>query len=154
MLKIKVDSEGGKTRQNIILLSLFTIIHAMINIEKQIEYWSTAAKEDLASAKILINKNRLLHGLFFCHLAIEKAIKAHVVKQTKEIALRSHNLILLSEIANLRFSKDDEQLVGILMKYQLQGRYPDYHPILPDNLSVKAYLTKTEILLSWLIEKL
>ena len=52
----------------------------MIDINRQIVYWLTGAEEDLESAKILIESNRLLHGLFFCHLVIEKAIKAHVVK--------------------------------------------------------------------------
>lgn len=126
----------------------------MIDIEKQIEYWKTGAIEDLESAKILIEKNRLLHGLFFCHLVIEKAIKAHVVKKTNEIAPRSHNLIYLSEKANLEFSDDNEIFLGILMKYQLQGRYPDYNPIIPEKSKVINYLVKTEKLSKWLKEKL
>ncbi len=106
------------------------------------------------SAKILIEKDRLLHGLIFCHLVIEKINKAHVVKQTKEIAPRSHNLIFLSEKANLEFNEDDEILLGILMKYQLQRRYPDYNPIIPDKSKVNDYLIKTEKLLIWLKERL
>lgn len=54
----------------------------MIDFEKQIVYWIRSAVDDLETAKIPIEKNRLLHGLFFCHLVIEKAIKAHVVKST------------------------------------------------------------------------
>jgi HEPN domain-containing protein len=126
----------------------------MIDINKQIDYWKTGADDDLESARILIKKNRLLHGLFFCHLSIEKAIKAHVVKHTDEMAPRSHNLIYLSELANLEFNEDDEILLGILMKYQLQGRYPEYNPVIPDELSVDKYLIKTEKLLTWLGEKL
>jgi len=126
----------------------------MIKSEKQIEYWEKAASDDLDSAKILIEKDRLLHGLFFCHLVIEKIIKAHVVKQTKEIAPRSHNLIFLSEKANLEFNEEYEILLGILMKYQLQGRYPDYNPIIPDRSKVNEYLLKTEKLLTWLKERL
>ena len=122
----------------------------MIDVEKQITYWITGATDDLKSAKILIESNRLLHGLFFCHLVIEKVIKANVVRQTGEIAPRSHNLLYLSEIANLVFDEDDEIFLGILMKYQLQGRYPDYNPNIPDKIKVKEYLIKTEKLLSWL----
>lgn len=69
---------------------------------------------------------------------------------TKEIAPRSHNLLFLSEKANLEFNDDDETFLGILMKYQLQGRYPDYNPNVPDISKVKEYLNKTENLLSWL----
>lgn len=53
----------------------------MIDIKKQIKYWITGAFVDLESARILVEKNRLLHGLFFCHLVLEKAIKAHVVNR-------------------------------------------------------------------------
>ena len=126
----------------------------MININKQIEYWQQGALDDLETAKILIENKRLLHGLFFCHLVIEKIIKALVVKQTEDIAPRSHNLIYLSELAKLDFPDDDEIFLGILMKYQLQGRYPDYNPNMPEIIKVKEYLTKTENLLSWLQKKL
>ena len=125
----------------------------MINIDKQVEYWFNSALDDLESAKLLILNNRVLHGLFFCHLVIEKAIKAIVVKETKEIAPRSHNLLYLAEIANITFAEEDEVFLGILMKYQLQGRYPDYQPNVPGIDRVNVYLIKTESLLSWLQQK-
>lgn len=126
----------------------------MINVSKQIEYWKKGAEDDLVTADLLIRENRILHGLFFCHLVIEKAIKAHVVKSSGEIAPRSHNLIYLSEKTDLNF--DDEILVfmGILMKYQLQGRYPDYNPALPDTTKANEYFQRTKTLLKWLKEKL
>lgn len=126
----------------------------MIDVEKQIDYWLSGANDDLESAEILINKKRLLHGLFFCHLTIEKAIKAHVVKTTSEIAPRSHNLFYLSEKANLIFDEEIEIFLGILMKYQLQGRYPDYNPSIPEESKVQDYLVKTKNLLKWVREKL
>lgn len=85
----------------------------MENIEKQIDYWMNTAFEDLETAKILITKNRFLHGLFFCHLVIEKAIKAHVVKHTKEFAPRSHNLLFLSEKTNLELCDENELFLGV-----------------------------------------
>lgn len=42
----------------------------MINIDKQIEYWTTGADDDLLTAELLIREKRILHGLFFCHLVI------------------------------------------------------------------------------------
>ena len=125
----------------------------MINIEKQIDYWFKSAFDDLETAKILIVNRRYLQGLFFCHLVVEKAIKAIVVKNTAEIAPRSHNLLYLSEIAGLTFAEEDEVFLGILMKYQLQGRYPDYQPVIPNEERVSDYLRKTENLLLWLKEK-
>ena len=126
----------------------------MIDIKKQIEYWTKGAEDDLLTAELLIREKRILHGLFFCHLVIEKAIKAHIVKTSGEVAPRSHNLIYLSENTDLVFDGETEIFMGILMKYQLQGRYPDYNPLLPDILKVNEYLGKTKILLQWLKEKL
>lgn len=68
-----------------------------MDTKKQVEYWITNAENDLETAKLLIDNRKILHGLFFCHLVIEKAIKAHVVIETKEIPPKSHNLIYLSE---------------------------------------------------------
>ena len=126
----------------------------MVNIRKQVEYWINGAEDDLITAGLLIREKRILHGLFFCHLVIEKAIKAHVVKKSGDVAPRSHNLIYLSEKAELEFESEAEIFLGILMKYQLQGRYPDYNPLLPDAMRVNAYYEKTKTLLKWLKERL
>ena len=122
----------------------------MINIEKQTEYWITTAEDDLVTAEILMTKKRLLHSLFFCHLTIEKAIKAHFVKQTGEYAPKSHNLFFLNEKAMLNFSEDEYVFLGILMKYQLEGRYPDYNPGVPSIETAQNYIHQTKQLLEWL----
>jgi HEPN domain-containing protein len=126
----------------------------MVNVQKQIDYWIKGAEDDIVTAELLIRERRTLHGLFFCHLVIEKAIKAHVVKTTGDIAPRSHNLIYLSENIGLQLNEETSIFLGILMRYQLQGRYPDYNPILPDVQTVQAYLEKTKKLMQWLKEKL
>jgi len=126
----------------------------MVNIQKQIDYWINGAEDDIITANLLIQERRTLHGLFFCHLVIEKAIKAHFVKITKEVAPRSHNLVYLSEKAELDFDDETQLFIGILMKYQLQGRYPDYSPNLPNQSRVDEYFNKTKELLQWLKMKL
>lgn len=126
----------------------------MINVQKQIDYWINGADEDILTADLLIREKRILHGLFFCHLVIEKAIKAHYVKVTSEVAPKSHNLINLSENAGLTYDNDTLMFLGILMKYQLQGRYPDYNPVIPDLIKVHEYFDKTKNLLLWLKTKL
>ncbi|WP_162416869.1 HEPN domain-containing protein [Cyclobacterium roseum] len=66
----------------------------MVNLKNQIDYWIKGAEDDLLTAELLIRERRILHGLFFCHLVVEKAIKAHVVSTTKDFAPRTHNLNL------------------------------------------------------------
>lgn len=126
----------------------------MIDKQKQIDYWISSANSDLETAELLIKNNKLLHGLFFCHLVIEKALKANIVKVTSEIPTKSHNLILLLEKTELELGNDYEEFLGILMKYQLEGRYPDYNPVIPDQEKVFEYKKTTINLFQWLKEKL
>ncbi len=56
-----------------------------MDISNQLSYWIEGATSDLETAEPLINNKRLLHGLFFCHLAIEKVLKAWVVKTTLDL---------------------------------------------------------------------
>ena len=126
----------------------------MINKQKQIEYWIESAKNDIETAELLIQNNKYLHGLFFCHLVIEKAVKSHVVKSTNQIPPKSHNLLFLADKTDLEISEDYGIFFGILMKYQLQGRYPDYNPNVPSQQTVLSYLTKTKDLLKWIEEQL
>ena len=98
-----------------------------MNIAKQIEYWQDSSEEDIETAHILIEKKRFLHGLFFCHLAVEKALKALFVGIKKELAPKTHNLIYLSTQCDLNLSDEQQEFLAILMKYQISGRYPDSH---------------------------
>jgi len=126
----------------------------MINTQKQIDYWISGADDDIITADLLIREMRILHGLFFCHLVIEKSLKAHYVKNIGDVAPRTHNLVILSENAGFEFDEDTQIFFGILMKYQLQGRYPDYSPALPNQVKVIEYYNKTKALLQWLKMKL
>jgi hypothetical protein len=73
-----------------------------------------------------------------------------VVKQTGEVASRTHNLFSLSEAANIEINEDDDVFLGTLMKYQLQGRYPDYNPEIHGKRTVEVYLDRTEKIMLWL----
>jgi len=124
------------------------------NIGKQIEYWLNSAKSDLDTAELLIRESRYIHGLFFCHLAIEKALKAHVTKESSGIPPKTHNLVYLLDLTGLEFEEDFEDFLGILMKYQLEGRYPDHSPVIPAKERVYEYLNKTKEILTWIERKL
>jgi HEPN domain-containing protein len=124
------------------------------SLKKQLDYWINSSQEDLETADILIGEAKLLHGLFFCHLAVEKALKAHVAKSTGDIPPKSHNLIYLTELADLEVSEEDENFFGILMRYQLEGRYPGADPEIPSIEISADYLLKTKEVLKWLKMKL
>ena len=119
----------------------------MLNIPKQIEYWRTTADNDIETAAILINSGKYIEGMFFCHLSIEKIIKALVVKQIENIPFRSHDLFYLADEAKIEFTEVQSDFMQILMKYQLEGRYPEYYPKAPSSEKINDYLCQTKELL-------
>ena len=122
----------------------------MFDLEKQIDYWVRGADSDIETAELLIVGKKFLEGLFFCHLTIEKISKALVVKNTGQLAPKSHNLSYLADLASLNIDGEQASFMSVLMKYQLEGRYPEYYPKSPSPEIVMDYLQKTKSLLKCL----
>ncbi len=126
----------------------------MIDSKKQIDYWQSGAMSDFETAEILIANKKFVHGLFFCHLCIEKILKALLVKETGEVPPKSHNLNYIQELSKIHITEEQRLLMSVLMKYQLEGRYPDYRPDTPSFDIINNYLTRTKELLICLSQKL
>ena len=92
--------------------------------------------------------------MFFCHLSIEKIIKALVVKNTKEIPPKSHDLFNLSDKADIQINDEQKEFLRILMKYQLEGRYSEHYPDAIYVNLVNDYLNKTKNIFAWFSQKL
>lgn len=122
----------------------------MVDLNKQIDYWIHGAQNDIETAELLISGKKYLEGLFFCHLTVEKILKALVVRATWKFAPKSHNLSYLSELASINLNEEQAQFIAVLMKYQLEGRYPEYYPKLPSIETVNDYFLKTKTLLECL----
>jgi HEPN domain-containing protein len=96
----------------------------MVDIIKHIEYWKQSAGEDFIVAEELVEKGRYRHGLFFAHLALEKLLKAHVCKNTNQLAPKIHNLISLVKLAGLNMSDTFTHVLSDMNDFNLEGRYP------------------------------
>ena len=70
----------------------------MVDIKKQIEHWQQSGREDWEMAVDLVQREKPRYGLFFAHLAIEKALKAHVCRATQDLAPRVHALLRLADL--------------------------------------------------------
>ena len=77
-----------------------------------------------------------------------------MVKNTKQIPPKSHNLNFLIDKTELKINEDIGTFFGVLMKYQLQGRYPDYNPYIPNLSQVNEYLGKTKEIFKWIEQQL
>jgi HEPN domain-containing protein len=127
----------------------------MIDIQKQIAYWSNGAFEDWDVSRDLINRDgRILHRLFFVHLSLEKLIKALVCKQTGDIPPKIHDLIRLAELGNVALSSEQRNFLGKMNLYNIEGRYPDMAFPKPSLERTKQYLEQAREMIEWLSKKL
>jgi HEPN domain-containing protein len=97
----------------------------MIDIDRQIVFWRDGALEDWDVVSDLLEKNRIRHGLFIAHLALEKALKAIVCMATKDLAPRIHNLVRLAELAQLNLRPEQLDILDEMNAFNIEGRYPD-----------------------------
>lgn len=126
-----------------------------MDIEKQIEYWRRSSQEDFDVARELVAKGRFRHGLFFVHLAVEKALKAHVARVTADVPPKSHNLVRLAELAELCISDEMSMFLRRLNAYQLEGRYPEAFTRAPVSAnSAEEIVSKATEMLEWLTQRL
>ena len=122
----------------------------MVDVTEHIDYWRTGGDEDFAAAESLLEKGHLRHSLFFAHLAVEKMIKAHVTRHTKDVPPRIHNLVRLAEMAGLSLSPEQVKFLRSFDLYQLEGRYPDSTQVLMDSRIAREKLTLAGEMLKWL----
>ncbi len=121
-----------------------------MDVSEHIEYWRQGSDEDFAAAKSLLEKEHLRHSLFLAHLAIEKMLKAHVTRQTKDVPPRIHNLVRLAEIARLNLEPGQLEFLREFNLYQLEGRYPDSKTVLIDSELARKEIMRVKDILTWL----
>jgi len=86
--------------------------------------WVNASRYDLQTARALLRSRRYIYVLFMCQQAVEKLLKAHVTRETRELAPRIHNLVRLAEMSGQDFTDAERVLLERLSLYYLQARYP------------------------------
>jgi len=126
----------------------------MVDIEKQIAYWQRGSQEDWLVAQELVERGRSRHGLFFAHLSLEKALKAHVCRRTRDLAPRTHNLVRLAELARLSLSQEQLDVLADVSVFNLEGRYPDSFTPALNHSEAQAYLARAREVLTWLMHQL
>jgi AbiV family abortive infection protein len=123
--------------------------------QEVVKYWLTASKEDFDSAEILFQNKKYHHALFFCHLSIEKMLKAIIVKSTKTAPPLIHDLIRLTERAALNLNEAQKNDLAEITTFNIDARYDDYklsfRKKAKRQFSLK-YLKKTREMLQWLIK--
>ena len=122
-----------------------------------VERWTEQAQYDLETARAMFASSRYLYVVFCCQQAIEKALKAIIVKQTEDSPPRLHNLLRLADIAGIAMGPNREAFIGELSGYYVQTRYPEEIESLGailDHETAAAALQETEEIIQWLLSML
>lgn len=125
-----------------------------MNWNKTISHLVNSSDEDFDIAKYLMDGKRIIQSLFFCHLSIEKLLKAYFIRQNSDLYPYTHNLKLLADKSNLELNKNHAMLISLISKYQMEGRYPDADYPRINFSAANNLLNDTKIFCEWLKKKL
>ena len=96
-----------------------------INLMK---YWINSSDEDYDAMQVMYKNKKNTWTLFLGHLVIEKLLKGLYAKNNPEnpIAPKIHNLILLSQKANLEVPTEIREKIQTINTFNISARYDDY----------------------------
>lgn len=126
----------------------------MIDIEKQVAHWRDGAFEAWGEVPGMIRRGHTSFALFFLHLALEKALKAHVCRQTNDLAPKIHDLVTLARLAQLPLSKDQVDFLAAANAYNIEGRYSDTIVPAPTRQTTNQIMHQAKEVFEWLINRL
>ena len=95
------------------------------DVHKTVIYWRESAEYDLETSESLLMAGRYPYALFFGHLAVEKLLKALVVKETKQHAPFTHSLPLLASKLTVEFPNEMKKEFARFMEFYIESRYPE-----------------------------
>ena len=118
------------------------------------QQWAERAQYDLDTADAMFKAGRYLYVLFCCQQAVEKVLKAVIVKRTSNLPPRIHNLLRLAEVAGIETDQDQVRFLGELSGYYIQSRYPEEIRAEASTMTqelASRVLDKTERTITWVV---
>lgn len=111
--------------------------------QKEAKRWYDQAREDLVSAKILLDNKRFYLVCFLAQQIAEKALKS-VIYFNKEDLVLGHSIKKLADWAGKYQNsfKDLGKIISILDTYYIPTRYPNG---LPDSIPAEVFPEKTAL---------
>ena len=121
------------------------------------ERWWAYAERDLETARVLLAAGRWGGVSFFAQQAVEKGLKALLVRASGGLPPRVHDLVRLAELAGV--SEDLWSELDDLSRAYVLTRYPDAVPgdtsdYGIDRMAAQRHLRLAEMVLQWTNQRL
>ena len=124
------------------------------HFQKTIKYWIEGSSKDFKAANALFEKKLYSQALFFCHLSLEKMLKALFMKRIRKIPPFIHDLRRLAELAGLELSKERQEILDKIFTFNISARYAEekleFYKKYNNKKIASKYLNITKDLLKWL----
>ena len=117
-------------------------------------HWQQGYKNSWETAAILYKNQRYSDCLFYCHLSLEKLLKAIYVFKHKQHSPFIHDLVILAEKSGIELTKRQLEDLEIITTFNIAGRYAEiksqFYKSCNNKNTAKKYYNITEDLLKCL----
>lgn len=122
-----------------------------------VQFWQTGSDEAWQTVQALVQTKRYLHALFFCHLTLEKLLKARYVESNQKPPPPTHDLTWLADEAGVTLTPDNRNHLAEISRFNIAGRYEEYRNKLHQRATAEftlAWVEKTALLREQLQQKI
>lgn len=124
-------------------------------MEDEFELWLNKAKESLEDAKAGFSKHRYGLTAFCCQQALEKLLKAAIIKLKQQRPRKIHDLLPLLRESGLKIPEEKAMEIAKISKFYFLVRYPDLNKkFFATPQIAKATLENTKEIFLWIEKKL
>lgn len=93
--------------------------------EQAARRWAEGAWDSLDTAQKLFESKKFHHSLFFCHLAVEKALKSCYIVMQNALPPYTHDLALLASRIPITLSMEQQKALAELTTFNIAARYEE-----------------------------
>lgn len=124
-------------------------------MEEEFNLWLEKAKESLDDAIYSLRSHRYSLAAFSCQQALEKLLKAAIIKLKKERPRKIHDLLPLMKESGLDVPEEYIPEIAKISKFYFLVRYPDINKKFFTTAEIaKITLEKTKEIFLWIENRL
>lgn len=124
-------------------------------MEKIINFWLKASKDDLKTAEIMLKANRYNYAMFMCQQSTESLLKAIIAYKTNSRPPYLHDLVRLSQFLTLKIPENILENLKLITPHYIKARYfkERYDSKVYNKINAKNLIAITKETRKWLIKE-